>query len=227
MLDALRSPALVSCASYIGLGSLIRELGLGAGLAVGSTVLTWALPAQVAAIEMYSLATPIVSLVIAVLLINFRFLPMVISLIPLFRAAGVRGPRLYFLAHLVAASTWILGMLRGPELPPEERVPYFLGCSSILIGSGLIGIMIGYVVSGAVPREVGFGLVFINPISFMLLMLVDLRQRVRIMALVFGLAAGPALHLISPTWGLLIAGFSAGTAAFLADRWLPAPQRAR
>jgi predicted branched-subunit amino acid permease len=225
--DALRSPALVSCASYIGLGSLIRELGLGPELAVLSTVLTWALPAQVATIEMYSLAAPLASVVIAVLLINFRFLPMVISLIPLFRTAGVRGARLYFLAHWVAASTWILTMIRGPEMPPEQRVPYFMGCSCMLVGSSVLGIIIGYVVAGAVPQEVTFGLVFLNPLSFMLLMLVDLRQRVRILALVFGAAAGPLFHLLSPTWGLLIAGFSAGTAAFAADRWLPALRRRR
>jgi predicted branched-subunit amino acid permease len=225
--DALRSPALVSCASYIGLGSLIRELGLGPELAVASTLFTWALPAQVASIEMYALAAPIASVIIAVLLINFRFLPMVISLIPLFRTAGVRGVPLYLLAHLVAASTWILTMLRGPEMPPEQRVPYFLGCSSMLVGSSVIGILIGYVVAGAVPLEVTYGLVFLNPLSFMLLMLVDLRQRVRILALLFGAAAGPAFHLLSPTWGLLIAGFSAGTAAFAADYWLPALRRSR
>jgi predicted branched-subunit amino acid permease len=226
-LDALSSPALVSCASYIGLGSLIRELSLGPELAVASTVLTWALPAQVASIEMYALAAPIASVVIAVLLINFRFLPMVISLIPLFRSAGVGGARLYLLAHLVAASTWILTMLRGPEMPPEQRVPYFLGCSCMLVGSSVVGILIGYVVAGAVPREVTYGLVFLNPLSFMLLMLVDLRQRVRILALVFGVAAGPALHLVSPTWGLLIAGLTAGTAAFAADRWLPSLRTTR
>ena len=110
--------------------------------------------------------------------------------------------------------------LREIPLPAPRGVIYDRN------GEVMAANVIGYTVSGAVPREVGYGLVFINPLSFMLLMLVDLRQRVRIMALVFGLAAGPVLHLFSPTWGLLIAGFCAGTAAFLADRWLPAPRRA-
>jgi predicted branched-subunit amino acid permease len=224
--DAISSPALVSCASYVGLGSLLHELGLSAELGFASTALIWALPAQVASIEMYALGIPLATILIAVLLINFRFLPMVVSLMPLFRAGGIHRAGQYALAHFVSATPWILTMFRGPEMPPSQRAPYFLGCALTLIASSLIGIQLGYVVAGAVPEAVSYGLVFLNPLFFMLLMFIDLRQRLRLFALVLGAAMGPALHLLTPTWGLLIAGTAAGTAAFLLDHYLPGKRSA-
>ena len=58
------------------------------------------------------------------------------------------------------------------------------------------------------------GLVFINPIYFMLALLGDLHSRARAAALVAGAVLGPTLHLLTPDWGLLLAGIAAGTLGF-------------
>ena len=65
------------------------------------------------------------------------------------------------------------------------------------------------------------GLVFLNPIYFMLVFVADARHRARILALVIGALAGPPLHLVSADWGLLITGVVAGSIAFAADLVLP------
>lgn len=225
--DVLGSAAFVLGASYIGLGSLLRELGLGLGVGYASTLTIWALPGQVATFELYAIGAPLVSVFIAVSLINFRFLPMVVALLPLLREAGRPAPRLYALAHFVAVSAWVLVMLRGPHMPLAQRLPYFAGCTIVLMPMALVGTTIGYFAAGAVSPEVSYGLVFINPIFFMLVLLVDLRQRVRVVAMILGALAGPALHLLTPTWGLLIGGLVAGSAAFLADRYWPAREAGR
>lgn len=216
--DVVSATALVLGASYIGLGSLLRELGLALELGYFSTLAIWALPGQVAALELYAIGAPLVSVFIAVSLINFRFLPMIVTLLPLVREPGRPAWRFYAIAHFVAVSAWVHVMLRSPEMPPAQRLPYFFGCTVVLIGAALIGTTIGYLVAGVVAPEISYGLVFLNPVFFMLVLLVDLRQRARVLALLFGALAGPALHLLTPTWGLLIAGLLGGTAAFFADR---------
>jgi predicted branched-subunit amino acid permease len=218
--EVVSATALVLGASYIGLGSLLRELGLGIELGYASTLTIWALPGQVASIELFAIGAPLISVFIAVSLINFRFLPMVVSLLPLLRERGRPPWRFYVIAHFVAVSAWVLVMLRSPEMPPSQRLPYFFGCTVVLIGAAFTGTTIGYLAAAVVAPEVSLGLVFLNPVFFMLVLLVDLRQRARVLALLFGAVAGPALHLLTPTWGLLIAGLLAGTAAFVADRHL-------
>jgi predicted branched-subunit amino acid permease len=219
MRDSIGSPALVLGASFVGFGSLLYEMKIGVGLGYLSIVLTWALPAQVATLEMFASGAPLFAVFIAVGLINFRFLPMTVAMMPLLRQSGVPAWRLYILAHFVAVTTWVLVMLRGPEMPPDQRIPYFLGGVAMVIPAALVGTSLGYVVAGSVPTEVTQGLVFLNPIFFMLVLLVDLRQRSRAYALLLGAALGPLLHALTPTWGLLLAGLVAGTAAFAADRW--------
>jgi predicted branched-subunit amino acid permease len=185
-----------------------------------STLSTWALPGQVATFELYAIGAPLASVFVAVSLINFRFLPMVVALLPLLREPGRPMRRLYLIAHFVAVSAWVLVMLRGPNMPLPQRLPYFAGCTVVLMPMAFLGTTIGYLAAGVVAPEVSYGLVFVNPVFFMLVLLVDLRQRARILALLLGAAAGPVLHLLTPTWGLLISGLLAGTAAFFADRHL-------
>jgi predicted branched-subunit amino acid permease len=220
MRDAIGSPALVLGASFVGFGSLLYELRIPVELGYLSTVTTWALPAQVATIEMFMSGAPLFAVFIAVGLINFRFLPMTVSMMPLLRQSGIATWKLYLLAHFIAVTTWILVMLRGPGMPPEQRVPYYLGGVMMVIPAALVGTSLGYVVAGSVPQPVTQGLVFINPVFFMLVLLVDLRQRARAWSLLLGAALGPVLHALTPTWGLLLAGLIAGTAGFFGDRLL-------
>jgi predicted branched-subunit amino acid permease len=64
------------------------------------------------------------------------------------------------------------------------------------------------------------GLVFINPIYFLILFAGNLVNRAWILALGIGAIVGPALHLLTPEWGLLITGLTAGTAAYFIDQWV-------
>lgn len=220
MKDSIGSPALVLGASFVGFGSLLYEMDIGLWLGVLSIISTWALPAQVASVEMFARGAPLFAVFVAVALINFRFLPMTVAMLPLLRQSGVRTWKLYILAHFIAVTTWVLVMLRAPEMPPEQRLPYFWGGVAMVIPAALLGTTLGYVAAGAVPPQVTHGLIFLNPVFFMLVLLVDLRQRARAYALLLGAVLGPALHALTPTWGLLIAGLIGGTAAFLADRLL-------
>lgn len=216
--EALGTPLLVLCASYIGFGSLVRGSGLSLAAGLLSTATTWALPGQVALVELYATGASLLTIVIAVALTNARMMPMTMTLLPVLRLPGRRTWRIYLASHFIAVTGWAVAMLRCPDLPPEQRLSFFIGFAVTLLAGSLAGTAVGFFLSGAVPAAVSLGLVFVNPIYFMLLFLGDLRARSRLLALLFGAGLAPVMHYAAPTWGLLITGIVAGTAAFLLSR---------
>lgn len=218
--EALGMPGLVLFASYLGFGSLVRETGFGLGAGLASTATGWALPGQMAVVELWAVGASLVTTGLAVALTNTRLLPMVVTLLPLLRRPGGGGRwRYYALAHVVAVTTWANAMRRLPELAPEQRLRWFAAYGAALFAVTLAGTVGGFFLAGLMPRPVTLGLVFLNPIYFLMLFAVDLKQRARVLALAFGLVLGPLLHLVAPTYGLLITGLLAGTLAFALDAW--------
>ncbi|MSO92659.1 MAG: branched-chain amino acid ABC transporter permease [Rhodospirillales bacterium] len=215
--DALGLPALVLLASMTGFGSLARESGFTALIAVLSSAAVWALPGQVVMAELYAAGAPLLAIAVAVAGANARFLPMTVALIPQFQQARTSWRWRYLLAQMISVNTWALAMRRGPSLPPEQRAPYFSGVSLVCMGSGVIGTACGFVLAGALPRVVTLGLVFLNPVYFALLF-AGVRHRAGVLALLIGAALGPTIHLAWPRWGLPMTGLLAGTIAVLLDR---------
>lgn len=216
--DVLGAPMLVLGASYVGFGSLVRASGLDLSVGLLSTLTGWALPGQMVLIEAYAVGASLLAMVAAVALVNVRLLPMALVLLPGLRVPG--RPRWwdYAAAHLVAITAWVQGMRVCPTLPPEQRLPYFVGFAGVLWASCVAWTAVGYYLVEAVPASVSLGLVFLNPLYFILVLTADLRSRARLGAMVLGAALGPLLYQIDPEWGLLATGLIGGTAAFLADR---------
>jgi predicted branched-subunit amino acid permease len=210
----LGAPGIVLGASYLGFGALVRASGLGVDLALFSTLTAWALPGQVALVELYGVGASLAVIVAAVALTNARLMPMAMALMPQLRRPGTPRWHYYAAAWLVAVTGWVYAMRRCPSLPPE-RLPYFVGISGSLWAICLVMTAIGYFLAGAVPPAVSLGLVFLNPIYFMLVLTSDLRDRARLRAMALGAVLGPVLHLVTPDWGLLLTGLVAGTAAYL------------
>jgi predicted branched-subunit amino acid permease len=214
MREAAGAPLLVLFASYVGFGSLVRESGLALPIGLLSTVATWALPGQIVSVELYAAGASLITIFIAVALTNARMMPMTMTLLPLLRMPGRKRWRLYAAAHLIAVTGWAVAMMRCPDMPPAQRLSYFVGFAGALLAGSIGGTAIGFVASGAVPAAVSLGLVFVNPVYFMLLFIGDLRERSRVLALVLGAGLTPAVHAVAPTWGLLISGVVAGSLAF-------------
>ncbi|MBK1671590.1 branched-chain amino acid permease [Rhodovibrio sodomensis] len=216
--QAFGAPGLVLSASFLGFGALVRQSDLALWHGVLSTVTGWALPGQIALVELYAAGASLLSIALAVALSNARLLPMTVTLVPVLRAK--RWPRWsYFLAaHYIAVTGWAAAMRVCPAIPPDERLPYFTGFTVTLWTGTIAATAIGFYLAGAVPQQVSLGLVFLNPIYFMLVFAESAKQRMRALALGLGAVAGPAVHLLSPDWGLLISGVGAGTLAYALDR---------
>ncbi|WP_282604996.1 AzlC family ABC transporter permease [Pelagibius sp. Alg239-R121] len=208
-------PMMVLCGSYLGFGALVRESDLAVWHGLFSTLTAWALPGQVALVELYSVGAPLLVIASAVALTNARLLPMAMTLMPTIRGANAPRWVYYVTAHVIAVTGWAAAMRVCPTLPSEQRLAYFAGFSGTLWCGTMIATAIGFALADAVPAYVTLGLVFLNPIYFMLVFASDLRQRSRMLALVFGAVAGPPLYLWSPDWSLVVAGLTAGTLAFV------------
>ena len=116
--DGSRLPAVVLVISLMGFGALCRESGLGLDFAIVQLVTMWALPGQIAFVELYASGGTVVAITLAVAMANARFMPMTATLMPLLRP-GMRQPAwLYAMAHLVSFNAWIWVLRRCPELPP-------------------------------------------------------------------------------------------------------------
>jgi predicted branched-subunit amino acid permease len=216
--EALGLPALVLGASYVGFGSLVRESGLALWLGLVSTASGWALPGQVVVIELYGVGASLLAVALAVGLTNARLLPMAVTLMPLLRRPGDAPWRYYVAGHLVAVTGWAAAMLRCPAMSRDLRLPWFVGFAVVLWLVSLAGTAAGYLLAEMMPDPVTLGLVFLNPVYFMLLFAADYRRRSRACALAAGAVLGPLLHLLVPDWGLLLTGLAAGSFAFFATR---------
>ncbi|MFC1672702.1 AzlC family ABC transporter permease [Pseudomonadota bacterium] len=217
--DAAKVPMAVMGASFVGFGSMIRDMDWSVWHALLSTFSTWALPGQIAMAEMAQAGAPLVAIVLAVGFINARLLPMVASLLPHIRRPGVPVWIYYVCAQFIAATTWTGTMRRLPQLPENQRLHFLCGYGALLYTGSPIATAIGWHLAGNVPAPLTLALVFLNPLYFLLLFMFDVRAPHRVLALALGAVLGPVLFLVVPDWSLIATGLIGGSVAWL-TQWM-------
>lgn len=215
--DGSRLPAALLIISLMGFGSLCRESGLSLEFAVVQLVTMWAMPGQIAFVELYATGNSMFAIVLAVAMANARFMPMTATLMPLLRPGMQRPGWLYAMSHLVSFNAWVWVLRRCPELPPNRRAAYYMGFVTMTFMAGMGGTLAGYILAGLVPGNVTLAMVFVNIVYFVL-MLADARGLAALLAVMAGAIAGPLLHMATSDWGLLLSGVIGGTVAFLVAR---------
>jgi predicted branched-subunit amino acid permease len=213
----LGAPGAVLGASFIGYGTLARSSGFDLPQSIATTAFIWALPGQIALVELAATGASLAGLIFAIALTNARLLPMTVTLVPVL--SDLRWPkRLYYLAaQFIAVTAWTVTMQVYPDIPRQYRLPYFLTLGFTLWSITMVMTVVGYLLVGMVPAPVALGLVFLNPIYFMLMFVSDFRLPARAYALTLGAIAGPLLQPLGSEWGLLAAGLIGGSAAFALD----------
>ena len=213
-------PFFMILASMMGYGSLARDSGLSFAVSVVSTASVWGLPGQVAFAELFAVGAPVIAIILASSMANLRFLPMSISLLPLFKSNKRAWQWRFILVFLMSINTWALTLRHGPAMPQNLRLPYYLGLCIICMSGGLAGTALGYHLATAFPFYITVSLIYLNPVYFVFLFSA-VRYRNCILSLLFGALLGPLFHLISPDWGLPFCGLVAGSAGYWIDRRMP------
>tara|TARA_A100001037_G_scaffold305697_1_gene346835 strand:- start:4599 stop:5330 length:732 start_codon:yes stop_codon:yes gene_type:complete len=212
-IDASKIPSVALITSMMSYGSLVRESGLDFGFAIISTALMWALPGQIALVELHTAGATLLAAVFAIAMANARFFPMTATMVPLF-IKGVEKKRwLYPLSHFITFNSWLWVVRRFPEFEETQRVWYFLAFGCICYISGLIGTALGYFISQFLPPSLMLGLVYLVVVYF-IVMLADIRNSRALVSVICGAIACPVFHFVSADWGILLAGLVGGTVSF-------------
>jgi predicted branched-subunit amino acid permease len=217
--DAMGAPVLVLFAGMVGFGAMGRTHGFDAWMTGLTSMLMFALPGQVVMLEMFISGSSLLAIGFAVTLTSTRFVTMVVTLFPQFHRRD-RNPLLYLWVHMLAMTAWAVSMREFPRMAPQHRLNYFIGLALPCWVMSPLGTVLGYFVAGWVPTAVTLGLVFINPLFF-LLTFTDVKPWANRIAIGMGCLLGPVFFIWDADSSLLVTGLVAGTAAYVIDRrWL-------
>lgn len=214
MRESIGVPSMVLAAGYLGFGALANDSQFPLWAALLSTLTVFALPGQLAMLEMSIAGSLPVVIVITVSLTAARFLPMRVALLPMLRSPGRPTWRLYAAVHLLAMTGWVASMRRCPELPLAQRLPWFIGFALTNWLACVVFTAVGYGLAAFLPPLVRQGLVFIGPLYFVLILTGETRTRHGVAALACGAVAGPLIHLATPQWSVVLGGLVGGTLAW-------------
>ena len=217
--DALGAPVLVLFAGMVGFGAMGRSHGFDAWMTGLTSLLMFALPGQVVMLEMFISGSSLLAIGFAVTLTSTRFVTMVVTLFPQLHRRD-RNPLLYLWVHMLAMTAWAVSMREFPRMSPQHRLNYFIGLALPCWLISPMGTVLGYFVAGWVPTAVTLGLVFINPLFF-LLTFTDVKPWANRIAIGLGCILGPVFYVFDADSSLLLTGLVAGTLAYVVDRrWL-------
>ena len=208
--NAFGVPALLLISAMTGFGSLAQEQGFSIYMSILSTILIWGLPGQVVHVELFSLGAPLIAVVLGVAGVNARFLPMTLSMMPVFDRSDHNRKWNYFLAHMISINTWAEMLQRKNEIDVNHRVAYFLGFSITCMIAGILGVIQGYVLFDSMPKTVSICLVFLVPIYFGLIMS-NTTHLPFLISFIIGCILGPLMHILTPEWSLVLAGLISGS----------------
>jgi len=213
MRDAVGFPSITLLASMTGFGSLVHESGLPFMMAIAATVGIWGLPGQLALVEMHVAGVSAFFVILGVALANARFLPMVVSFMPLMNVEGSRTRWNFALVQMLSINSWAAGLKRFPEIARKFRRRYYIVFAVICMSAGILGTVIGYFGVGLMPRPIALGLIFMNPLFFAVL-LAGVQSRPSVIALIVGAPLGVMFHIVVPDLDLLLTGAVGGSLAF-------------
>lgn len=222
--------AFIPIAFAMGVGA--KAHGLHWGEIVLMSALVYGGPSQFAALEPLGAGKPALQILLTTFLINVRFFPMSVTLAPYFRRA--RGVRLFFAAHLVSPSSFILTHLHvqrqksSHDSPAQSEVldggekylDYFFGVSTTCFLVWVTGTAFGYWAALAVPPAFHEGLRFVLPAYFACIFAIEIREWfLRLVCLISLLVAVPTA-VFSPEWGWLATSVLVATCIWGVERWM-------
>jgi predicted branched-subunit amino acid permease len=176
----------------------------------------FALPGQVVLLEMAITGSSVLAIALAVTLTSTRFITMTVTLFPQFHQRD-RNRSLYASVHLLAMTAWAVSMREFHSIEIKHRLSYFVGLGLFCWLISVPGTILGFYLAGLVPPAVTLGLVFINPLFF-LLTFTEVKPWINRIAICLGCIFGPIFFILDRDTSLLTAGVVAGSLAYLIDR---------
>lgn len=226
--QALTGPAFFVAVALVGVGGLAKAAGFPPAAAFLSTLLIWAGPAQVLFFGAIAAKTALPAVAVSITLSSIRLMPMVLSILPLLRAPGVKRRSLFFATHFIAVTVWAESLRRLPDMEREQRLPFFFGFSTACILMTAVFTQAGYYLTEALPTPLAVGVLFLTPVYFMSTLVRAARMPVDWFSMAFGLALAPVTQAwVGGGFDLLALGLIGGTGAYVCGRFVNARRAER
>jgi len=209
------SPAIALGCCFIAIGALFKNLGFTIQESVLSTMLTYALPGSLVMAESILIGASLLSIFIAVWLVNARLYPMAVSLFPIMMHQDQPRWKYYLSCHFIAISAWLIMRSNYKKVEKKYRVDYWIGIGTATWTVSIIGTIMGFYLSSFLNNDILIGLAILNPIYFICMMVGAMKTIQITLSISLGGILGPIFYFFSPEWSILLGGFVAGTIAYL------------
>jgi predicted branched-subunit amino acid permease len=218
---ALAGPMWFMSLGFLGTGSIAHDAEQPLLATLLSSPLVWAGPAQLLYFSALAANTALLAIVVAVFISSARLMLLSMSLLPMLKRERESLPRLLYLSHHIAITSWTEAMVRLPDVPKHARQSYFFGFSHTLMLGSTIAIGVGWVLSGNLPPILAAGLLLIAPLYFSTNIIAGARRPMDWMSIGFGLLLAPFARFVVPAgFELLFIGLVAGSLAYTVQRIL-------
>ena len=215
---AMGIPAVGLGSSMFAFGAYLKSSGFDLFQSFASSFFTFALPGQFVMAETLVAGGTLLNIFLAVFLTNARLYPMTVNLIPVIRHPHYPKWKYYILAHFVAVTSWFNMFAIHKTLPQEEKFDYFLGLGGFLWANSILCTVLGFLISDFVSHEILVGLVFINPMYFLVMTISNLVEKKLITSILLGSFFSIILFYLIPDWSIVISGLLSGTIGFFIFR---------
>ena len=215
---AMGIPAVGLGSSMFAFGAYLKSSGFDLFQSFASSFFTFALPGQFVMAETLVAGGTLLNIFLAVFLTNARLYPMTVNLIPVIRHPYYPKWKYYILAHFIAVTAWFNMFAIHKTLPQEEKFDYFLGLGGFLWINSVLCTVLGFLISDFVSLKILVGLVFINPMYFLVMTISNLVEKKLITSILLGSFFSILLFYIMPDWSIVISGLLAGTIGFFIFR---------
>jgi predicted branched-subunit amino acid permease len=214
--DAIGAPAIVLFAGMIGFGAMGRTNGLDVWFTGICSTFMFALPGQIILLDMLISHSSLANIALAVTLTSTRFVTMTLTLFPQF-SKSEKNANSFAAVHLLAMTAWAVSMREFPKIAPTYRRSYFIGLGVFCWSLALPGTVLGYLLAGMVSKTITIGLIFINPLFFVLTF-TEIKHNWSKLAVLLGCILGPVFYYLDPDTSLLLTGLIGGTSAYWIER---------
>src|SRR5210317_698873 len=191
-------PAVGLGSSMFAFGAYLKSSGFDLFQSFASSFFTFALPGQFVMAETLVAGGTLLNIFLAVFLTNARLYPMTVN--------------------LIAVTAWFNMFAIHKTLPQEEKFDYFLGLGGFLWINSVLCTILGFLISDFVSHKILVGLVFINPMYFLVMTISNLVEKKLITSILLGSFFSVLLFYIMPDWSIVISGLLAGTIGFFIFR---------
>ncbi len=212
---AIGVPALGLGSSMFAFGAFLNSAGFDIFQSFCSTFFTFALPGQFVMAETILAGGSLLNIFLAVLLTNGRLYPMTVNITPVIRNQNVSKWKQYLTSHFIAVTSWFNMFAVHQNIKQEDKFDYFVGLGGFLWANSVVCTIAGYLFSNVVSHEILVGMVFINPMYFLIMTVSNLKEKMMICSVLLGVSLSIILNSFIPGWSVLVAGILAGSIGYI------------